>query len=83
MRTLFLLLVLANLAFFAWAHYLAQPDSGTDPRPLTRQIDPQKLPIVSPPKPNPASSAAAPAQVPGASAGRAGAAGDVLRHERK
>ena len=81
MRTLFLLLLLVNLAFFAWAHYLVQPDSGTDPRPLTRQIDPQKLPIVTPPKP--ASNAPAPAQVPGASGGRAGAAGDVPRHERK
>ncbi len=48
MRTLFLLLVLANLAFFAWARYLAQPDAGSDPQPLGRQIDPQKLPIVSP-----------------------------------
>jgi len=49
MRALFLLLLLANLAFFTWAHYLAQPEAGSDPRPLGRQIDPQKLPIVSPP----------------------------------
>ena len=48
MRTLFLLLLLANLAFFAWARYLAQPDAGSDAQPLSRQIDPQKLPIVSP-----------------------------------
>ena len=48
MRTLFLLLLLANLAFFTWARYLAQPDAGSDAQPLSRQIDPQKLPIVSP-----------------------------------
>lgn len=49
MRALFLLLLLANLAFFAWAHYWAHPDAGSDQRPLGRQIDPQKLPIVAPP----------------------------------
>ena len=59
MRALFLLLLLVNLAFFAWANYLARPDSGTDPLPLGRQIDPQKLPIVPPSKPKPASNAAA------------------------
>jgi hypothetical protein len=48
MRAIFLLLLFANLAFFAWAHYLAQPDAGSDARPFARQIDPQKLPIVSP-----------------------------------
>jgi hypothetical protein len=48
MRAIFLLLLLANLAFFAWARYLAQPDAGSDARPFARQIDPQKLPIVSP-----------------------------------
>lgn len=48
MRAIFLLLLLVNLAFFAWARYLAQPDAGTDPQPLARQIDPLKLPIVSP-----------------------------------
>ena len=48
MRTIFLLLLLANLAFFTWAHFFAQPDAGSDPRPLARQIDPQKLPLVTP-----------------------------------
>ena len=66
MRALFLLLLLANLGFFAWSHYLAQPDSGSDRRPLGRQIDPQKLPIVAPPAAKPASNAAGPAQVAGA-----------------
>lgn len=69
MRALFLLLLLANLAFFAWARYLARPDSGTDPRPLSRQIDPRKLPIVAPPpEAKPTGHAAAPKQVSGACA---------------
>ena len=66
MRALFLLLLLANLAFFAWASYLAQPDSGIDTRPFHRQISPHKLPIVAPPKAGPANRAAAPAQPAGA-----------------
>ena len=64
MRALFLLLLLANLAFFAWARYLVPQNPGSDPLPLGRQIDPQKLPIVAPPaKAKPTSSAAGPAQV--------------------
>jgi SPOR domain len=47
-RTLFLLVVLANLAFFAWRNYLAPPESGTDPRPLARQIAPGSLRILTP-----------------------------------
>ena len=67
MRALFLLLLLANLAFFAWAHYWVPQNPGSDARPLGRQIDPQKLPIVAPPaKAGPASSAAGPSQVSGA-----------------
>lgn len=46
MRTLFLLLVLANLAFFAWVHHVSPADSGTDPLPLSRQIEPEKLGIL-------------------------------------
>lgn len=46
MRALFLFLVAANLAFFAWTTYLAPPETGRDPRPLARQIEPQRLPIV-------------------------------------
>jgi hypothetical protein len=48
MRTIFLLLLLANLAFFAWSRYLAEPDAGSDPKPLGQQLNPQKLPIMSP-----------------------------------
>jgi hypothetical protein len=48
MRTVFLLLVLANVAFFAWSRFLAPPDPGLDSRPLERQIEPDKLRIVAP-----------------------------------
>lgn len=47
MRVLFLLLVLVNVGFFAWARYLAEPTWTSDPSPLTRQVDPEKLRIVS------------------------------------
>jgi hypothetical protein len=67
MRTLFLLLVLVNVGFFAWARYLAAPTWTSDPSPFARQVAPEKLRIVSavelargaPPKPKPA-----PAPVP-------------------
>jgi len=48
MRALFLLLVAANLAFFAWWTYYSPPDAGRDPKPLTQQIEPQKLRILPP-----------------------------------
>ncbi len=57
MRTVFLLLVLANLAFFAWVNLVAELDTQSDPRPLARQIAPEKLRILpvaakpAPPKP--------------------------------
>jgi hypothetical protein len=46
MRTLFLLLVAANLAFLAWSLYMAPFDAGRDPKPLSQQIAPEKLRIV-------------------------------------
>ncbi len=46
MRTLFLSLLLANLAFFAWARYLAPADAYSDPRPHQRQIAPERLPLL-------------------------------------
>ncbi len=70
MRTLFLLLLLANVAFFAWSRYVSPPDASADPLPLTRQIDPAKLKVVAPneipaPAPRtPAPSAAAPTATP-------------------
>ena len=48
MRLLFLLLVLANLGFFAWSRYLAPADAALDSAPLSRQIEPDKLRIVRP-----------------------------------
>jgi hypothetical protein len=47
-RALFLFLVLANVAFFAWSRYLAPPDAAADPAPLGRQIEPEKLKILAP-----------------------------------
>jgi hypothetical protein len=47
MRILFLLLVLANLAVYAWWRYISPADAGLDPLPLARQIQPEKLNIVS------------------------------------
>lgn len=47
MRTLFILLVLANLLFLAWAEgYFGAPDEGREPQRLTRQLAPEKLKIV-------------------------------------
>lgn len=50
MRALFLLLVAANLGFYAWTEYLAPPAAGTDPEPLSRQIEPHKLIVLPPAK---------------------------------
>jgi hypothetical protein len=68
MRALFLLLLLANAAFFAWWRYLSPPETTADPAPLARQIDPHKLKVVKPgelPPPAPPPAAAAkPAAAP-------------------
>jgi hypothetical protein len=47
-RVVFLLLVLANVAFFAWARLIAAGGSGADPAPLAREIQPQKIRVVPP-----------------------------------
>src|SRR5204862_8356342 len=47
-RALFLVIVLANVAFFIWARYVAPPEAAVDPLPLGRQIEPEKLKVVSP-----------------------------------
>lgn len=47
MRALFLLLVAANLALFAWSRYATAPESATDREPLGRQISPEKIRILS------------------------------------
>ena len=48
MRALFLVIVLANMAFFVWARYVAPPEAAADPLPVGRQIEPEKLRVVSP-----------------------------------
>ena len=61
MRAAFLILLLANLGFFAWWRYGA-PSDAADPAPLTRQIEPEKLKVVAPkdlPPPSPAKPVAA------------------------
>jgi hypothetical protein len=45
-RALFLLLVFANVAFFAWARYISPADASADNAPLSRQIEPDKLRIL-------------------------------------
>jgi len=47
-RALFLVILLANVAFFIWARYLAPPEAAADPLPLGRQIEPEKLKVVLP-----------------------------------
>ena len=47
MRALFLLLLLANVGFFAWSRYVSPPDAAADPLPLTRQIEPEKMKVVT------------------------------------
>ena len=46
MRALFLLLALANIAFFAWYRYLSPPEVVSDPAPMARQIDPEKVKVI-------------------------------------
>jgi SPOR domain len=45
MRLLFLLLLAANVGFFAWVRFLAPPDPAVDRQPLTRQLHPEKLSV--------------------------------------
>jgi hypothetical protein len=68
MRTLLLVLVLANLALFAWWRYMSPADAGLDRLPLARQIEPDKLKIVPPAELTRAPAKKAPAQAaaPGA-----------------
>jgi hypothetical protein len=47
-RAIFLLLVLANVAFFAWTRLVAPGGAGADPAPLARQISPEKIRVVRP-----------------------------------
>lgn len=76
MRLVFLLLLAANIGVFAWMRYLSPPDPAIDARPMTREIEPHKLRIVSEselartpapatkPKPPPEAPRPAPAEAP-------------------
>lgn len=61
MRAFFLLLVLANIGFFAWSRYWSPPDASADAGPLARQIEPEKLKVVQPEDLPPAAAGARPA----------------------
>jgi hypothetical protein len=71
MRLAFLVLVLANLAFFAWSRYYSPQEAATDGNSLARQIEPEKLKIVPPaelpllPPPAPKAAATAPLALTG------------------
>ena len=43
MRTVFLLLVAANLALYAWFQYYSPGESASDPEPAGRQVYPEKI----------------------------------------
>jgi len=67
MRLVFLALLLANAAFFAWSRHSAPDKTAADANPLARQVEPEKLKIVPPgelrpppPAPKPAAAAALP-----------------------
>jgi hypothetical protein len=71
-RLLFLLLLAANVALFAWTRFLSSADPAVDRQPMARQVEPQKLRIVNeraPGKPEPAPARPKPAaEAPRASA---------------
>ena len=47
MRIFFLLLVAANLAFFAWTQYYATPDAAGDAAPARRQLNPANIRLLA------------------------------------
>lgn len=51
MRAVFLVLVLANVAFFAGARHYGQDRAEPKANPPAQQVDPEKLKIVPPPEP--------------------------------
>ena len=72
MRAFFLALLFANLALYAWWRYGVPEDAA--PAPLSRQIAPDKLKVVSPANLPPASAATKPAASAAVSAPPAAAA---------
>lgn len=63
MRTLFLLLLLANVGLFAWWRLVAPLEASADPLPLERQIEPEKLKVIAPSELPPVTARQAPATV--------------------
>jgi len=61
-RAPFLVLVAANLGFYAWWRY-GPPADAADPAPLARQIEPEKLKIIAPSDLPPVSAAKKPSAV--------------------
>ena len=47
MRAVFLFLVAANLALFAWSRYYAPPDAAADPEPARRQVKPESIRLLA------------------------------------
>jgi len=82
MRLVFLLLVLANLAFFAWTTLVRDADPGTDRRPLRAQIEPDRIRVLpaqgvtAAPAPKP--QALEPAVAPAASAAPAASSAQAV-----
>jgi hypothetical protein len=66
-RAVFLLLVLANLALYAWWRYGA-PAGAADPAPRARQIEPHKLKVIAPADLPPVSAVKKPPPAPPAAA---------------
>ena len=50
MRAIFLLLVAANLALFAWPRYYAIPEGAADPEPQHRQVNPASIRLLTEPE---------------------------------
>lgn len=69
MRTLFLLLVLANVAFFAWSRYFSGSETAADSARLAPRSEPEKLKLVPPAEPVPPPVSAKAAPIPVALAG--------------
>jgi len=47
MRAIFLLLIAANLALFAWVRYYAAAEGASDTEPLRRQIKPESIRLLA------------------------------------
>jgi hypothetical protein len=73
MRVVFLLLVAANLALYAWFQHYSPAESAVDPEPARRQLSPEKIRLLegkeltslAAAKPKPAPAAAPAAAAPG------------------